>query len=85
MKILDYLKDNLTRKNKEYYFKCAELLGDAFDRIGYRIQAFCYQEGIFIKKSHKTTYKLMIKATECGDEQSIEWIKKENETRKRRK
>jgi len=83
--ILEYLSRNLTGENQEYYFKCAEILDDAFHGIGYRIQAFCYQEGIFVNKSYRSIYKLMKKAANCGDEQSIEWLKKEDEAREKRR
>lgn len=84
--IMEQLKKNLVGKNKEYYFKCAELLGDAFNGIGYRIQAYCYQEGIYVKKSQNQVYDFLKKAAKCGDEQSIELIQKEEkENGKRRK
>ncbi|MCQ2240885.1 hypothetical protein [Treponema sp.] len=75
--IMEYLRKNLTGVNREYYFKCAEILEDAYNGIGYRIQAYCYQEGIYVKKSKKPIYGLIKKAAECGDEQSIELIKQE--------
>ena len=75
--IMEYLRKNLTGVNREYYFKCAEILEDANNGIGYRIQAYCYQEGIYVKKSKKPIYGLIKKAAECGDEQSIELIKQE--------
>lgn len=62
-----------------------EILEDSYNGIGYRIQAYCYQEGIYVKKSKKPIYNLMKKAADCGDEQSIEWIIKEDKAREKRR
>ena len=83
--IIEYLKKNLTGVNREYYFKCAEILEDSYNGVGYRLQAYCYQEGIYVKKSKKPIYNLMKKAADCGDEQSIEWIIKEDKAREKRR
>lgn len=83
LNIIEKLGKNLIGKNQEYYFKCAKLLGDSFNGVGYRIQAYCYQEGIYVKKSCKPVFKLLKKAAECGDELSIEWIIKENKDREK--